>query len=40
MDDLVYQAMRGRGTQKNVISGEFGLFDRFFEALHSELMRS
>jgi len=38
MDDLVYQAMRARGTQTNVISGEFGLFDRFFEALHSELM--
>ncbi len=39
-DNLVYQAMRARGTQTNVISGEFGLFDRFFEALHSELMRS
>jgi uncharacterized protein YegL len=39
MDDMIYQAMRARGTQKNVISGEFGLFDRFFEALHSELMR-
>jgi hypothetical protein len=40
MDDLVYQAMKARGTQKNIISGEFGLFDRFFEALHGELMRS
>jgi hypothetical protein len=40
MDDLIYQAMRARGTQGNVISGEFGLFDRFFEALHSELLRS
>ena len=40
MDDLVYQAMRARGAQTNVISGEFGLFDRFFEALHAELMRS
>lgn len=39
MDDLVYQAMRARGTQTNVISGEFGLFDHFFDALHSELMR-
>jgi hypothetical protein len=39
MDDLIYQAMRARGTQKNVISGEFGLFDRFFDALHNELMR-
>jgi hypothetical protein len=39
-DDLVYQAMRARGTQTNVISGEFGMFDRFFDALHSELMRS
>jgi hypothetical protein len=37
MDDLVYQAMRARGTQTNVISGEFGLFDRFFEALYNEL---
>jgi len=40
MDDLVYQAMRARGTQANVISGEFGLLDRFFDALHSELLRS
>ena len=40
MDDLVYQAMRARGAQTNVISGEFGLFDRFFEALYSELMHS
>jgi len=39
MDDLVYQAMRARGTRANIISGEFGLFDRFFSALHSELMR-
>ena len=39
MDDLVYQAMRGRGTQSNIISDEFGSFDRFFEALHGELMR-
>jgi len=30
--------MKARGTQMNVISGEFGLFDRFFDALHSELM--
>jgi hypothetical protein len=40
MDAPVYQAMRARGTQTNVISGEFGLFDRFFEALHGELRRS
>jgi len=40
MDTPVYQAMRARGTQTNVISGEFGLFDRFFDALHSELRRS
>jgi len=38
-DDLVYQAMRARGTQANVISGEFGLFDRFFDTLYGELMR-
>jgi hypothetical protein len=40
MDDVIFQAMRARGTQSNVISGEFGLFDRFFDALHKELMRS
>lgn len=39
MDDMVYQAMRARGTHSNVISGEFGLLDRFFDALHGELMR-
>jgi hypothetical protein len=39
MDDVIYQAMRGRRTQANVISGEFGSFDRFLEALHGELMR-
>jgi len=39
-DGPVYQAMRARGTQANVISGEFGLFDRFFGVLHNELMRS
>lgn len=38
-DDLVYQAMKARGTQANVISGECGLFDRFFGTLHRELMR-
>jgi hypothetical protein len=40
MDNLIYQAMRARGTPTNVISGEFGLLDRFFEALYRELMRS
>jgi len=40
MDAPIYQAMRSRGTQTNVISGEFGLFDRFFKALYRELMRS
>ena len=39
MDNPIYQAMRARGTQTNVISGEFGLFDRFFEALYRELAR-
>jgi hypothetical protein len=38
-DDPVYQAMRGRGTQSNIISGEYGWFDRFFAALHGALMR-
>jgi len=37
MDDAIYVAMRARGTPANVISGEFGLFDRFFEALYREL---
>jgi hypothetical protein len=37
--DVVFQVMRGRGTQSNVISGEFGLFDRFLETLHRELTR-
>jgi len=40
VDDMVYQAMRARGTHTNVISGEFGLFDDFFDALTNELMRS
>jgi hypothetical protein len=40
MDSMVYQAMRARGTQANVISGQFGLFDRFFDALYRELTRS
>jgi hypothetical protein len=40
MDTLIYQAMRARTTQTNVVSGEFGLFDRFFDALYDELMRS
>jgi len=40
MDNLVHQAMKARGTQTNVISGEFGLFDYFFDALYGELMRS
>jgi hypothetical protein len=40
MDAPIYQAMRSRGTQTNVISGEFGLFDRFFDALYRELRRS
>jgi hypothetical protein len=36
-EDMVSQAMRARGAQSNIISGEFGLFDNFFEALHDEL---
>ncbi len=40
MDNLVYQAMKARGAQANVISEEFGLLDRFFDALYNELMRS
>jgi hypothetical protein len=32
--------MRARGTQTNIISGKFGMFDRFFDALYNELMHS
>jgi hypothetical protein len=39
-DSPVYHAMRSRGTQTNIISGAFGMFDRFFDALYNELMRS
>ena len=38
-DDSIYQVMRARGTEANIISGEFGLFENFFEALHQELTR-
>jgi hypothetical protein len=37
-DTPLLQAMIARSTEANVISGEFGLFDRFFEALYRELM--
>jgi hypothetical protein len=40
MDNMIYQAMRARRTQTNIISGQFGLFDRFFDALYHELMHS
>jgi len=40
MDNPIYQAMKARGTPTNVISGEFGLLDRFFEALYRELTRA
>jgi hypothetical protein len=39
-DSPVYHAMRARGTQTNIISGKFGMFDRFFDALYNELMHS
>jgi hypothetical protein len=38
--DPLYQAMRARGTHANVISGKWGLFDRFFTVLRGELVRS
>jgi hypothetical protein len=38
-DDVLHQAMRSRGTHANLISGDFGLFDPFFEALYGELTR-
>jgi hypothetical protein len=39
-DSMVYQAMKARRAYTNIIGGEFGVFDRFFETLHDELMRS
>jgi len=39
-DDLVYQAMRARRTEENMIIGEFGWFEHFFDTLYEELMRS
>ncbi len=38
--DPLYQAMRARGTHANVISGKWGLFDRFLAVLRAELTRS
>ena len=32
-DDPIYHAMRARRTQANVITGEFGWFDQFFDVL-------
>ena len=37
-DTSVSQAVGNRSTEMNIIIGEFGTFDRFFEALHRELM--
>jgi hypothetical protein len=38
-DTTLHRAMRVRRAESNLIEGEFGLFDRFFEALHVELKR-
>jgi hypothetical protein len=38
-DEPLYHAMRARRTQANMIIGEFGWFDEFFDALYEELMR-
>ena len=38
-DVPLYRAMDIRGTEGNIISGEFGMFDRFFGALYKELKR-
>ena len=39
-EDPIYHAMRARKTQANVITGEFGVFDHFFDTLFEELGRS
>ncbi len=39
-DGPLYRAMRSRRAETNIIDGPFGEFDRFFEALYRELMRS
>ena len=39
-DDSVYQAMRARRTEDNMITGEFGWFEHFFDTLYEELLRS
>jgi hypothetical protein len=39
-DDSVYQAMRARRTEENMITDEFGWFEHFFDALYTELIRS
>lgn len=36
----LHQALSTRSSTMNIISGEYGLFDPFFEALHRELARS
>jgi hypothetical protein len=38
-EEPLYHAMRARRTQANIIIGEFGWFDEFFDALYDELMR-
>ena len=38
-DTPLHRAMHARHTEANIVNGEFGLFDKFFEALHRELMR-
>ena len=38
-EEPLYHAMRARRTQANMIIGEFGWFDEFFDALYDELMR-
>lgn len=40
LDNPLYRAMRARRAEANVIDGEYGLFDRFFEALHRELTKT
>jgi|GEM_PF-2410575 len=38
-DVSLYRAMDSRSNKSNVISGEFGMFDRFFGALYKELKK-
>ena len=38
-DGPIFRAMRARRSDENIIDGDFGEFDRFFEALYKALLR-